>query len=284
MINESIILRRFGAAFCIACVLDCGAIAATPTLEPVPVPDITSFTSRSDYTMYVDGHPFRPRNANRSWSLTKLDGQTLRFELRSGDYWATDKAIRPANTPERSLLDGSDHLFQPGTRIQASYKIKVEPGPRSTATWFVIAQFHNADSYLGASTSPPFEIDLCADGGSVKGGGDHMTISVGWLTANPSSLNPPLYSTTAGRTGISYDYVYRDPQPIVRGREYQMVIQALFHATNGHACVWRDGVQIVNYRGPLGFGCPVYWGYGLYRAPTTNDTQRVQYKDFVISP
>ena len=63
-----------------------------------------------------------------------------------------------------------------------------------------------------------------------------------------------------------------------------MYIRAKFDPVNGYAYVWRDGVQIVNYAGHLGFGYPVYRKNGIYRAHTTNDTQRVLYKNLVITP
>jgi hypothetical protein len=271
---------------CFASALKCGsAFAAAPAILPAPVPGVASFNPASASTIYVDNHKFVARNANRSYSISNPDSQTLGFEVRSGDHWSVDASNHPTLTPERSVIDGYNNIYASGTPIEVSYNFTMVSGAANTATWFVTGQIHNKDDTgIGGSTSPPFEIDLCAAVGCVTGGGDYMTISVGWLTANPSSLNPPLFTQTVGITRISYNYVYHDRNPIVRGHTYEMVIQAKFHPTDGYVCVYRDGVQIVNYTGPLGFGYPVYWVDGIYRAHTTNDTQRALYQNLVIIP
>jgi hypothetical protein len=63
-----------------------------------------------------------------------------------------------------------------------------------------------------------------------------------------------------------------------------MQITIRFNQTNGSLKIVRDGVQIVNYQGPLGFGLTNYWKMGIYRASTTNDTQVADYANFTISP
>lgn len=268
-----------------ASALKCGsAFAAAPTILPAPVPEVTSFNAASESTIHVGSHSFVVETANRSYSISNVDSQTLAFEVHSGDHWSDDASNHPTLTPERSEIDGYNNMYVSGTPIEISYNFTMGAGSANRAPWFVIGQFHNNDQSLGGSTSPPFEIDLCAAGGCVTGGGDHMTIDVGWLTANLSSLNPPLFTQTVNGVGISYGYVYHDRNPIVRGHTYAIVIQAKFHPTDGYAYVWRDGVQIVNYTGPLGFGYPVYWKNGIYRAHTNNDTQRALYQNLVISP
>jgi hypothetical protein len=52
----------------------------------------------------------------------------------------------------------------------------------------------------------------------------------------------------------------------------------------GTAVVLRDGVEILNYRGPLGYEGPSHWEFGVYRAATTNDVQAARYRNMVISP
>jgi len=76
--------------------------------------------------------------------------------------------------------------------------------------------------------------------------------------------------------------VYLDPNPIQRDRYYTMDIRVNF--AKGTAVVFRDGLQILNYQGPLGYGGPSHWEYGLYRARTTNDIQAARYRNLMISP
>ena len=81
-----------------------------------------------------------------------------------------------------------------------------------------------------------------------------------------------------------YGMAYLDPNPLQRGHWYSMQIQ-INHAT-GTLIVIRDGVQLFNYHGTLGFGRTdtYHLEYGIYRAPTTNDIQAVQYRNMVVSP
>jgi hypothetical protein len=272
--------------------------STTPAPTPAPVPDVTSFTPVSNSTDAVrisNNHPFTPRNANKAWSVTNPDSQTVRFQLQSGEYWAEDLAAHPTNTPERSMLDASGTQYSSGTPIEVSFNWT--PGTSSggstvpsTAYFFDIMQFHNNDGVFG-SPNPPFEIDLCAASGCVTGGGDYMNIDIGWLTANPAPIQTLQTGTSKTGVSVSYGYVYCDKNPIVRGHTYTMVIKIMFHPKHGYAYVWRDGIQVVNYAGPLGFGdpaicttCTTYWGMGLYRGPTSNDTQIATFSNFTITP
>ena len=80
--------------------------------------------------------------------------------------------------------------------------------------------------------------------------------------------------------------VYTDPNPIVRGHEYQMNIQMTF-AGNGTGTlkIWRDGAQIVNYTGPFGGGSgdAYYWKEGVYRAPGGTNTMVAEYRNLEIT-
>jgi hypothetical protein len=61
--------------------------------------------------------------------------------------------------------------------------------------------------------------------------------------------------------------IYRHPQPI-QGRWLDLRYQIRFHLSDGIVTVWMDGVQLVDYRGPLGFPDDppdVYFRLGLYR-------------------
>jgi hypothetical protein len=79
--------------------------------------------------------------------------------------------------------------------------------------------------------------------------------------------------------------IYADPNRIQRGHEYSMTIQVTFeNSGNGNLKVWRDGVQIVNYQGPIGGGSgdKYYWKEGVYRSPAA-ETMAAKYRNLQIT-
>ena len=232
-----------------------------------PTPDIINFAAASGSTFTISASPFSSQNANKAWSITNPDSQTLIFQVQPGDQWAGD----PAGV-ERSEVAGV--MFTPGTEVNVEYNFAMtSPTVRSSSTFFMVGKFHNDDVTLGGSTGSPFEIDLQPN--------DQMQITIGWLTANPSSVATASTATVNG-VNISFGFAFQDSVNIIRGHNYNMQIQCKMHPTAGVLHVWRDGIQIVNYVGPLGFNFNTYWKYGIYRAAGA-DTQTAQYQNMVIS-
>lgn len=201
--------------------------------------EIASFSATNNSTITLDGSNYRVQNANQSYSLTNPDSDTLRFELRAGDHWSSPEYTDPRNC-QRSEIAGAT-VYQPDTQINISYQFMVDPGPVDDANgpgkFTVLGQLH-ADTLTGAS--PPFAVELV--------NGDHMAIDIG--THNPV-------------------YVYIDPNPIQRGHYYSMNIQVKFASKgDGFLRVWRDDVNVVDHRGPLGTGTGTYWKEGVYRSST----------------
>jgi hypothetical protein len=61
--------------------------------------------------------------------------------------------------------------------------------------------------------------------------------------------------------------IFRRPGPF-QGRWLDLRYRIRFHLTDGAVAAWLDGVQVADYRGPLGFGDDppdVYFRLGLYR-------------------
>src|SRR5690349_11279049 len=116
-------------------------------------PDITSFSSANGATVTVDGLNAQVENANRSYSLTEPDSNTLRFQVEPGDAWSQD--VANGNVSERSEID-MDKTYSPNTQINISYGFTLEPGATNTAAWMVIGQIHN--TFLGGS--PPVAIAM----------------------------------------------------------------------------------------------------------------------------
>jgi hypothetical protein len=236
-----------------------------------PMPDVSNFAASSGSLITVGGLSYGVENASQPWSITNPDSQTLVYEVRSGDQWAGDIP----NCCNRSEIDGTNTRFTPGTEVNVSYNFTMtSTTARSNITsWFTIGDFHNADDDLGGSTSAPFEIDLQPN--------DQMSLDIGWLTAHTSSV-PTLFSETVNGVNISYGIPYTDPNPIMRGHTYAMRIQAKMHPTAGFLNVWRDGVQIVNYSGPLGFNFNTYWKNGIYRKLGSDD-QVAKYQNLIVT-
>ena len=199
----------------------------------------------------IDTSVYTVENANRSWSLSFSDADTLRFELRSGDHWSSSYWTDPA-TSERTEISGQT-VYPPGTQIDISYDFMVEPGPTNSASgpgrWLVLGQMHEHNIPF----SPPFAVELV--------NGDHMAIDIG--TGDPI-------------------YVYIDPNPIQRGRYYLMNVKVRFDKDNGFLSVWRDGINIVDYRGPIGTGAGTYWKQGIYRF-TARESMAVHFRRLKIT-
>jgi Ca2+-binding RTX toxin-like protein len=207
--------------------------------EPGNVLGITNFSPVSSHRIKVDGGEYGVQNGNYAWSIANPDSETLRFEVRSGDQWRYDDSRK-----ERSEVS-SDTLMDHGETITVNYRFMVEPGEANKATgaigtgnWLTLGQFHSND---GGSSST-FAVEMI---------GEKMAIRAAYKLP--------------GQDYVAW-YAFKDSQDIVRGKYYDMTIQVKFaNDESGFLDVWRDGVQIVDYDGPMGYGADVYWKYGIYR-------------------
>ena len=290
-IMKALTLGLFGLLFISGAVYaqqgcQCANSSGPPQFPTAPIPDVVNFQSTSDTAgMTLDGWAVVPRNANKTWSIQNPDTQTLRLELHSGDQWIGD--IQANRASERTMVDaGSGGLFPPDTTTTVAFNWTVPAGSANTAD-VLYFQWHNDDITNGfGSTSPPFEIDLCNTNNGCGGGGDYMHVFIGWLAAQDALAGGAhflFHTTSANGTQLSYGWLYNDAKLIMRGHTYQMIVQSKFDVTNGFLKIWRDGVQIVNYTGPMGFGQGTYWGSQIYRPLTTNDTQVSIINNFTLS-
>jgi hypothetical protein len=198
----------------------------------------------------IGGLNYSTQNGSESWSLNRISDDIFRFELRPGDQWKYDSSNK-----ERTELSGSK-IYEPGETLTVSYSFMVEPGQANTAEYLLIGQFHADDGF----TSPPLAVELV---------GEKMAIVVRYKVAGESSYE--------------MDYIYVDSQNIQRGKYYNITITANFENDNdGFLNVWRDGQQIVNYDGPIGYGYGVYWKHGIYRRDS-DQTIAVNFKDFSLT-
>lgn len=232
--------------------------APTPTSIPMPqqssngapVPDVTEFSGIDGSLIKLDNHPFEVQTL-QPYSLQNPDSQTLRFELRSGDIYGNGGTERVEL--EQQIYVNGTWGYPADTDLHVAYDFMLEPGNPNTSQWVVIGQWHHGDA-----GSPPVAVALR---------GEYMQIITRTADTN-AAVN-----------------MYTDPKPIQRGHYYSMDIWVNF--ARGTLSVVRDGVPIVSFSGQrkLGTGTSrYYWKHGIYRAPTTNDTQVARYRNFIISP
>ena len=197
----------------------------------------------------VDGVDYLAQNGGQSWSIATPDSDTVRFEVRPGDRWYDDP-----DTRERSELSG-DAIYAEGNTLTVSYSFMIEQGAANTADWTVVGQFHADDHW----TPPPFAVELIDE---------QMAIVVRYMLPGDDSPDTLV--------------VYRDDSNLERGRFYDIEISVKFdNAGDGFLKVARDGKEIVNYDGPIGYGYGVYWKHGIYRAES-GEALAVNFKDFSL--
>jgi hypothetical protein len=199
--------------------------------------NITSFSAASGSQFTVDGQSVEAANANKSWSLTEPDANTLQFSVHSGDNWSTSGWSDATNDrgANRSEIEFSQK-YAAGTQINVSEQLTIQPGPTNTASFLDLNQLHST------TQSPPSPFTLQLDKS------DHLEV----VLQSPNN---------------SYNLVYRSPDPIVRGQPMNLNFQLNMNPNgNGYVGVWLDGNQIVNYHGAVGAtGSEYYWKEGIYR-------------------
>lgn len=178
------------------------------------------------------------------------NGTRFRFEAREGEHVTGDTGVERA---EAILQQGGSAIrrFPFLTSLWFAGSLTVQD--LNTAEWCIYAQLrHTEDAGDYASASPPFVI------GSNSAG--QLTVSTRASSENPLTVNPA--------------EVVRYTGTITPGVPVRLVWNIQFdHAGAGFLKVWRDGVQVVDYTGPLGYNDAVgpYFKAGAYRKtqPTT---------------
>jgi hypothetical protein len=232
------------------------AFAQASNWLAAPVPDVASFSSTNGSTISLDNHSAGVQNSNNRWNLQNPDSQTLRIEIRQTDHWISGSwndwsgcgsGGECANRSEIAI----NPQYPAGTTLNYSFELMVEPGPVNTASWLLFHQIHTDDA--GAGGCCAFQI------GTAWEGGDHMAIYRRYMLA--------------GQTTYTQVVAYQDPNPIQRGHYYSFNVSVRLRNDNtGYLNVWRDGVQIVNYQGPMGVctSCHYYLKEGIYRGITAS--------------
>jgi hypothetical protein len=229
-------------------------IGTTPPdpVEPeeivIPESRITNFNTANGGTLHVGGIPYFIETPGKAWNMKLVDDRTLRFEIRSGDRFTSEWWSDPT-TSERCEISSqaAGALVAPSQTLLLQHRIMWEPGPKTTSPWSCYSQLHEHN----VSNSPPYTIELQDD---------KMEINIG--TDNEQ-------------------FVFKDANPIERGRWYTIQSEIKWDKNNGFLKVKRDGWHIVDYNGPLGTGVAHYPKFGIYRSEA-QETVAVQYRDWSL--
>lgn len=208
---------------------------------------------------FLSEDTFFYKNAGESWSQSVSGDGTYRFEVRDGDYYVNPRGTDPdsdeAQGKNRSELVTLQKL-QEGRAFTFDFDFMVEPGASNTADWLLLAQFHQtediaADGTLldSAAASPPLALQLRGERLGIVGRADQNASTV---------VSPPNIQ------------MYLADDPIVRGQFYNIRFEMVFDDAiggEGRLRVFLDGVQIVDYSGPLGYNDAIgaYAQFGVYR-------------------
>lgn len=199
------------------------------------------------------------QNSGNAWSYQNT-GDVARFEVHAGDKWAQDGT----QAKERSEVATSEKLAF-GKEYDVSFSLMIEPGAKNTAEWMTLVQIQSTFDAGEAGHSPAFAIEMV---------GDRMRI----VTRDSSQL-----LSTAADT--HYVRQYTDVADVSRGVWYDFKIHVTLDAFGGGALdVTRNGVNLVNYHGAVGFNDLVgsYLKLGVYRA-AASETIAVNYRDVDVA-
>jgi hypothetical protein len=212
----------------------------------------------------VDGRAWRLQSSGAPWSARSYGANGYRFEIRPGDHWAKD--AKKVHAVERTEL--SDLARMPlDEDIWLAFTLEVEPGQVNTSEWVNLGQLHATADIGEPSVSPPWVQRLLPD--------DRFLVEVRQTQENPIKEAPPPI------------VIFEDPK-LERGRPYRFVYRfRISNGPNGMVQLWRDGVLVANYRGPLGYQDKLgpYFKFGVYRAPAPRGERlAARYSDVTLGP
>lgn len=188
--------------------------------------------------------------ANKRWSYTGSPTGEMRFEVRGGDKYAGD--LHAVDDKERAEIRSHKRVAW-DQQFNIEFDFKVDYQGTNNAPWLILSQFHATEDEGDFATSPPFGLQLI---------GDKLAV-FGYTSKNAvmTQSNQP-----------DKMLFYKDTQDILRDTWYKIKIEIKFDwEGNGFVRVYRDGVQIVDYKGALGYNDKLgpYMTQGVYRGATS---------------
>ncbi|MDT8326270.1 MAG: heparin lyase I family protein [Roseovarius sp.] len=208
--------------------------------------------------------------------------------MRDNDYY-DDPALGAASDDQaqgknRSEIGTFKHM-QFGRLFTYEFDVLLEDGPSNTADFLLLAQFHQTEDLdengnpLDAAASPPLALQLRGDRLEIAARTDPNAIT----TVSPDKLTTPGFDTPTTST------MYLDTDPVPRDTWINIRFEMVFdHTGAGELRVYRDGVQIVDYNGPLGYNDEIgpYLQMGVYRGKTSGpipETTAAQFRNLTAS-
>lgn len=212
-------------------------------------------------TLTLEQLAVQEQSAGQPWSITRSKGE-YRFEVRQGER--RRKPSERDRPIERSELQLQERL-RFGVDYAVSYDFEVDPGPPNASPWVNIGQIHATEDAEDAKhLGPLFAVQLAGEQMRIVARADAQRVSA----ARPRDL-----------------WLYRDDADLVRGHWYRMDVRLrLSPLGDGRLIVSRDGRELVNYAGPLGYNDAVgpYWKLGIYRS-TSPEPLVVRYRRFTLT-
>jgi hypothetical protein len=249
------------------CVLILTAIAAGNLAAQTPGESVAKFPQTGTYptdklgAIRVWGLEGEPQSAEKPYSIAVL-GDVLRLEARQGDRRQKPSEVK--REIERSEVSFPANPFEFGTTYRLVFDVLFEGGEPALARNDKFVQIHAVKDRGDVDLGPAFALQLERD---------RMRAVVRW-DANAQSTGRP-----------ADHWVFEDTAKIERDHWYAFVVTIRFDPFGkGMVAVKRDGVQIVEYAGPLGYNDqqPPYFKVGIYR-DSQPDTQARRYRRMTLT-
>jgi Polysaccharide lyase len=220
-------------------------VATTAAGEEIePLPSSGTYTTDKLGAITVWGLPGEPQSAEKTYSIC-LHDDVLRLEVHQGDRRRKPSEIKRAI--ERSEVSFPANGFAFGKTYQLQFEILFERGSLSSAKNDKFFQVHNVNDEGDVALGPVFAMQLEKE---------RMRMVVRWDQNR----------ITTSR--VDDHWVFTDSRDIERNRWYRFDIRVRFDPFgDGVLTVQRDGVEVANYSGPLGYNDakPPYAKVGIYR-------------------
>lgn len=166
--------------------------------------------------------------------------EIIRFEVRPGDvtFFDTPEKERAESLTGTSYAKGVSVWNSKRFRIGSGFTTSIDPG-----SWFIVGQWHGFSDVDGRSPYIAIKVE-----------GNDLTIDYRY--------HEP------GGDGQSSSFVVYRWVDFPRDTWIDLVMEHNVAETDGYFRVWVNGVQVVNYTGPLGYwdhASGGYWKDGIYR-------------------
>ncbi|WP_221391753.1 heparin lyase I family protein [Dyadobacter sp. NIV53] len=227
--------------------------------ELYPTEFINAGLTKDKVTVFAND--YRIQSADQLWSINMAMNKSCqphRFEIRSGDQWASDAG----KDKERSELYMLNELpFDQD--VWLSYAVKVYPGDPVTSQFCHIGQFHATEDSHDAASVPILTFRF--------NGEDDLSVTT------CANVEDPLVVNATGEVR----YVGK----LTRGVWVRNVLRVRFSPTNAQLQWWENGQEKLNLAN-TGIGntdeVGPYWKFGIYRTQSV-ETLTVEYANMELS-